>query len=207
MRNVLLNAFTKLGQDGLSTYTNNVISEMTTDPQFAGLDKPVAALKQIYDAYVVALANNVNGGRVATMEKNKCKKDLTQQLSNVATLVDLLANGDDSIVMSAGFDVRKDVNSYEALVAPDVLKITNESIAGLVTVQLGRVVGATNYGVEKRIKTAAEDAAWQNGEYSSALKFQVSELTSGKTYQFQFRAIGNKGLVSPWSSMVEVLVS
>jgi hypothetical protein len=38
-------------------------------------------------------------------------------------------------------------------------------------------------------------------------QFQLKELASGKTYQFQFRAIGNKGLVSPWSSTVKVLVS
>jgi hypothetical protein len=207
MRNVVLSAFTKLGQDGLATYANNAITLMMSDAQFAGLDKPVAALKANYDAYVIALSNNVNGGRVATMEKNKCKKELTNQLSNVAILVDLLANGDESIIMAAGFDVRKATNSYEILEAPNVLKLTNETTAGLVTIQLARVTGATNYGIEKRIKTETGDDPWMNGEYSSALKFQLKELVSGKTYQFQFRAIGNKGLVSPWSSTVEVLVS
>lgn len=164
-------------------------------------------MKTRYDAYVVALANNVNGGRIATIEKDKCKKEAKTQLSNLALLVDLLAQGNESIIMAAGFDVHQSPNSYTSLTAPNVLKLINESEAGLVTVQLSKVLGATNYGIEKRIKVEGEETPWMNGAYSSALKFQLSDLESAKIYQFQFRGIGNKGLVSPWSSIAEVLVS
>jgi hypothetical protein len=207
MANVILSAFSRLGQDALATYAKNCITLMTANAQYASLNNSIAVLKQSHDAYSEALSNNVNGGRLATMEKDKCKKDLNKQLSSVAYLVDLLADGEDSIIMAAGFDVRKAAASYDVLAAPDVLKLTNEPTAGLLTVQLGRVMGANVYGVEKRIKTDGEPQAWVNGEYSSALKFQLTGLQSGKTYQFQFRGIGNKSLVSPWSSTVEVLVS
>lgn len=207
MKTVVLSSFTKLGQDALAVYANNVITLMTEDAQFASLSTNVAKLKTCYDAYVVALSNNVNGGRVATIEKDKCKKEVTTELSNVALLVDLMAQGNDSIVMAAGFDVRKSAESYTALDAPDVLKIVNETTSGLVTVQLSKVIGATNYGIEKRLKSEAQALPWMNGQYSSALKFQLTDLEPGKTYQFQFRGIGNKGLVSPWSKIVEVLVS
>jgi hypothetical protein len=104
-----------------------------------------------------------------------------------------MADGDDSVIMAAGFDVRKSAESYDVLEAPDVLKIINETTAGLVTVKLVKVAGANNYGILKRIKVETNDAAWENGEYSSALKFQLAQLKSGVTYQFQFRALGNKG--------------
>ena len=167
----------------------------------------ILELKTSYDVYVVALANNVNGGRVATIEKNRAKKDVTAKMKPVALLVELLANGDESIIMAAGLDVRKEAESYDSLAAPDVLKLTNETEAGVVTVQLSGVPGATNNGIEKRIKVEGQELPWTNGEYSSALKFQLTGLESGKIYQFQFRAIGNKGLVSPWSAVVETLVS
>lgn len=207
MKKVVLIAFTKLGQDALSVYAYNVLTLMMSDEQFTSLDVDVAELKKCYDAYVLALNNNVNGGRVATIEKNKCKKVLTVQMSTVALLVNNLAKGDESIIMAAGFDVRKSSESYDSLAAPNVRKLINETTAGLVTVQLSKVAGATNYGIEKRIKPEGEETAWMNGEYSSALKFQLTGLESGKTYQFHFRSIGNKGLVSPWSSILEVLVS
>jgi hypothetical protein len=204
---VSFSAFTKLGQDAVAMYANNNIKLMTADPQFAALAKEVGVLKTSNDAYVAALSNNVNGGRVATMEKEKCKKELIKQLKTAALLVNIMADGDDSVIMAAGFDVRKAAESYDVLEAPDVLKIINETTAGLVTVKLAKVAGAYNYGILKRIKVETNDAAWENGEYSSALKFQLSGLESGKTYQFQFRALGNKGLVSPYSSVVETLVS
>ncbi len=207
MKIILLSAFMRLGQDALATYIKNVLTLMTDDAQFASLSNELAEMKTRYDAYVVALANNVNGGRIATIEKEKCKKEAKTQLSNLAILVDVLAQGNESIVMAAGFDVRQSPNSYTSLIAPNVLKLINESEAGLVTVQLSKVLGATNYGIEKRIKVEGEETPWMNGDYSSALKFQLSDLESAKIYQFQFRGIGNKGLVSPWSSIVEVLVS
>ena len=208
MKNVLLSAFTKLSQDSLNTYAQNVVQLMTTDPLFTSLSPAVATLKTVRDAYSVALTNNVTGGQITTIEKNNCKADLLNQLTKVALMVELLADGNTTIILAAGFDLRKAPKSYTSLDAPDVLSVTNESKPGLVTVQLVKVEGATNYGVEKRIVTAENpEGVWVNGEYSSALKFELENLESGKTYQLRFRSLGNKGLVSIWSAIQEVFVS
>lgn len=207
MKKILLNAFMKLGQDALAVYAFNVITLMTSDEQFASLSLDVAELKRCYDAYSEALKNNVNGGRMTTAEKNKWNKAVKMQLSSVAALVNNLAKGDEVIIMAAGYDVNKTPESYDSLDAPFVRKLINESTNGLVTVQVTKVLGATNYGIEKRIKPETEETVWMNGEYSSALTFQICNLTGGKTWQFRFRGIGNKGLVSPWSSVVETMVS
>ena len=182
---------------------------MTADPQFASLSAVVAELKVCYDAYSTALTNNVNGGRIATIEKDKCKRDLEKQLTKVALLVDILANSKESIIMAAGFNVCKsEMTSYTSLKAPTVIKLVNESEAGVVTVELEKVPGATNYGIEKRILVEGQpDAPWTNGDYSSACKTQITGLESGKTYQLRFRAIGNSKLVSPWSAISDLLVS
>ncbi|MBL7813905.1 MAG: fibronectin type III domain-containing protein [Saprospiraceae bacterium] len=207
MKTVVLSAFTKLGQDSLAVYAKNAITLMTEDPQFAPLSKEVGEAKKASDAFEIALANNINGGRTATIEKDKCKSNMLQQLKNLATLVDLMANGDEAIVMAAGFDVRKSANSYTSLDAPNVLKLVNETKAGLVTFNLSKVLGANIYGIERRIKIENEDSPWVNGDYTSSRKRSIEDLESGKTYQFRFRAIGSKGLVSPWSAIVETLVS
>ena len=204
---VLLKAFTKLGQGALAVYVKNVITLMTADVQFASLSPQIGDLKASYDAYDLALTNNVNGGRMTTIEKDKCKRELLDKMKSLALLVNHLADGSDTVIMAAGLDVRKATGSYTSLAAPNVLKLTNESEPGVVTVLLSKVEGATVYGVEKRKIMDPETTAWQNGDYSSALKFQLNNLESGKTYQLQFRSIGNKGLVSPWSKVVELLVS
>lgn len=208
MRLIYLGAFTKLPQGELPTYAQNVVGLMTTDPQFAPLSNAVAELKNRTDAFAKALLDNVNGGRLLTLAKNKCKVALIDQLSEVAMLVDLQAKGDESVILSAGFDVRRPATVYTSLDAPLVLDIVNEIVRGRATVTLGKVDGANVYGIEKRIVEPAQpEGVWLNGEYSSACKFQFNGLESGKTYQFRFRSIGNKGLVSPFSSIVELLVS
>lgn len=206
---VKITAFKSLNQEGLAIYTNNVITLMTENPLFESLSAQVTDLKIIYDAYIVALANNVNGGRIATIDKDKCRRDVEKQLTKVALLVDILADGKEKIIMAAGFNVRKgEMTSYTSLKAPNVLRLVNESAAGVVTVELEKVPGATNYGIEKRIVIEGQpDAPWTNGDYSSACKTQITGLESGKTYQLHFRAIGNSGLVSPWSAISDLLVS
>lgn len=204
---VLLKAFTKLGQNALAVYVKNVITLMSADVQFASLSPQIGDLKASYDAYDLALTNNVNGGRMTTIEKDKCKKEVLDKMKSLALSVNLLADGNETVIMAAGLDVRKASGSYTSLAAPNVLKVVNESEPGVVTVLLSKVEGATVYGVEKRKMMDSETTAWQNGDYSSALKFQLSNLESGKTYQLQFRSIGNKGLVSPWSKVTELLVS
>ena len=206
---IKITAFKQLNQDGLAIYANNVITLMTANPIFASLSTNVAALKVCYDAYSTALTNNVNGGRISTIEKDKCKKVVENQLTEVALLVDILAKGEENMILAAGFNVRKAENaSYTSLKAPNVIKVVNESDAGVVSIELEKVPGATNYGIEKRIMVDGQPVtAWMNGEYSSACKTQLKGLESGKIYQLHFRAIGNGGLVSPWSATTDLLVS
>ena len=202
MRNVSVTAFKKLTQEALATFAINVVSLMSNDPQFASLSAAITDLKNCSDAYSTALTNSVNGGRLLIIEKNKCKKALLNQLSDTAFFVDVLAKGEESIILAAGFSVRKPNSSYTSLEAPLVLKLDNDIKKGVVNVQLEKVEGATVYGIEKCIVTPGEpDGPWMNGDYTSALKFQMTGLESGKTYLFRFRAIGFKGLVSAFSDV------
>ena len=181
---------------------------MDTDPQFAVLNSAVAELKTLNDAFLVALVENVNGGRIATIQKNDCKSALLRQLHCLALMVDLKAEGDESIVLAAGFNLKKQPTSRTTLAEPDVAKVTNESTPGLVKIQLTKVKGANNYSVEKRVVTIENpEGVWVTGTYSSSLKIKLTDLESGKLYQLRFRAIGRRGLVSAWSAVREVFVS
>jgi hypothetical protein len=209
MKLIKTTAFTALKQDPLAVYANNVITLMGDNTLFSNLNAEIAVLKQCYDDYAAALSQNVNGGRVATFEKDTCKKALILQLYTVAITVDVLANGQESIILLAGFDVRRPATKYTALNMPTILKVENEKTAGVATLYLVKVPGATNYSIEKRIKTAGSltDAPWMNGDYSTAAKAKLTDLQSATYYEFRIRAIGNKGLVSEWSPVVGVWVS
>ena len=207
MKLVQMAAFQQLPQDSLVTYVANSATLMAADPQFVSLTAQVAELKTRNEAFRAALAESVNGGRLTTIAKNKCKAAVLEQMSNICLLVEMLANGDEGVILAAGLGVRKAPTKVTALDAPTVLKITNVPTPGIVTAQLAKVEGATNYGIERRMVVPDTDPVWQNGDYSSSLKMELKGFESGKTYQIRFRAIGSKGLVSDWSAVQELLVS
>ncbi len=207
MGQVVMNAFAKLGQDVLAVYAQNVITLMTQDAQFTSLTPQIALLKDCYGAYMPALTDNVNGGRIATVEKDKCKETLINQLRTLGNLVDYVAKGDKSIIRAAGFTSRKSATSYTALVAPSVEKYIVHAASRLVTIQLSKVVGVSLFSIEKRFLVEGEDTLWISDDYATARRFKISGLVVGKTYQFRIRAIGKGGLVSSWSRMLEVFVA
>jgi hypothetical protein len=208
MKLVNSSEFRRLSQAGLATFSSNVVNLMTTNPIFTSLTAEVTELNKRTEAYSVALTNNVNGGRLQTIEKDKCLKDVLDQLTITAFLVDVLANGDESVILAAGFSIRKAPTNYTYLAAPIILKAENEKAPGVAKIEIEKVAGATNYGIEKRIIVDGQPAgAWTNGEYTSSAKTTIENLQSNTDYEFRLRAIGSKGLVSEWSAMVSVRVS
>lgn len=165
------------------------------------------AFAKLSQDVLAVYAQNVNGGRIATAEKDKCKETLISQLCSLGNLVDFLAKGDKSIILAAGFRPRKSPTSYTALVAPSVEKYIVKAESRIVTIQLSKVVGVTHFGIEKRLIVEGEDTPWINDDYATARRFKLNDLVVGKTYQFRIRAIGKCGLVSPWSGVLEVFVA
>ena len=199
--------FKKLRQSELSTFASNVVSLMTKDPIFSSLSTDVTALSKCSEAFATALVNNVNGGRLATIEKDKCMKEVLNQLVVVAFLVDVLAKGDEGVIFAAGFSVRKAPTNYTYLAPPTILKAENEKATGVAKIEIEKILGATNYGIEKRTVVDGQPSAWTNGQYTSATRALIENLESNVDYDFRLRAIGSKGLVSDWSSVVRVRVS
>jgi hypothetical protein len=197
-----------LTQPALAVFASSVVNLMTTDAQFSGLSEDVKELKKRSDAYNLALSDTVNGGRIATITKNNCLKDLLDQLGIIINMVDVLANGDESIILAAGFQVRKANNPITSLDVPNVLKVENEKATGIINIVLEKVLGAVLYGIEKRILVEGQpDGEWTNGDYISSCKTKLSGFEPATKYEIRFRAIGIKGMISGWSTSTSVWVS
>jgi hypothetical protein len=200
--------FQRLSQDSLATFANNVVTLMSSDAQFSTLSEDIKVLKTRSEAYNLALSNKINGGRIATIEKNKCMKELLDQLVNVALLVDALSNGSEVIVLSAGFNVRSTPTPISSLDVPSVIKIENEKTMGQISIQLEKVKGAVIYGIEKRILVEGQpEGTWTNGDYISSSKTKVGGFEPATRYEIRLRAIGTKGMVSGWSLTTTLWIS
>ena len=204
MKNLVVLSYKKLTQKELGTFSNNIVLRTTNDPQFAALAKSVSTLKVLSVNYQTALSDALNGGRVFTLKKEEAQKLLIGQLDVVAREVDVLADGDEAVVLAAGFEVRKAPVALTAIAAPTGLTATNLDRTGEAYLSWNPVPGSTIFGIEKRKKG---ETVWQNGEYATASSITIKNLTADTRMEFRVITKATKGITSDWSSVVEVLVS
>ena len=204
MKSLIVLTFNRLPQAKLGEFAANVINNMTINPVFVNLKPHVDELKIMYDAYLLAVSNAANGGRLNTMIKNDRMKSLVNQLGIVARYVDVMASGSEMLILEAGFEVRKANVPVTELTTPTGVVAKNLERTGVAKLKWDKVVGATNYAIKNRVKGTIE---WKNGVYSTARSTTVKDLEPGKLVEFQIYAMGTKGLVSDVSQIVEVLVS
>ncbi len=197
-------SFKRLTQAESAAFTFDVINRMTTDAQFVSLAPQVEELKKRFDAYQLAASNAIYGGKLATMEKDAKLKELFYQLTLVARMVDVLANENETVIIAAGFDVRKKPTSITDVSVPSNVKATNENRTGVVKLTWDAVEGAHMYAIERRKKG---DNVWQNGDYGSSRSKVIEGLTTKSEWEFIVRALTSKGVKSDWSQAVDVLVS
>jgi hypothetical protein len=208
MSKVKMSVLSELRDDQAAAYANRVIGLMTNDPQFVSAAADIAELKTRCEAYEKAYQENEIGGRPATIIKNECKAALIEQLKRVGLLVNYIANGSELVILAAGFDISKNAQNYTELTAPLLKVVRDERAKGVVTLKFGKVEGANNYGIKKRIVGAdMPNMEWQNGEFSTASNLRIEGLESDKYYEFVVYAVGSKGLVSPNSNIEKVMVS
>ena len=198
-------SFKKYNQADLAQFANNVINSMTKDAQFITLKPFVDDLNADYQAFTTAVTNAIYGGTLLIREKNRKMADLNAELETVANQVEALANGNEDIIESAGYEVRIPNKPITELIAPiDVTVLNVLDKSGAVKLSWKPTPGAVNYGIE-RLTVGETD--WQNGDYSTASTIIITDLKPGTQITFHLRALGTKGKKSGWSQEVTVWVS
>ena len=207
MKCVVLFSFKKLPQAEMGVFTNNVILKMTADAQFSTLMVYVTALKTLYEAFQVALANASDGGKINTLVKNTKLKEMVNQLDLVARHVSLFANGDRAIILAAGLipSTSEQAPPITVLLPPVSLEGFNaEGRTGVASLKWPKVEGASFY--EPQACKKGTDV-WVNCPTTGALKTDVTGLEANTLHLLRVVARTISGVVSDPSPVVEVLVS
>ena len=207
MKSVVLFSFKKLPQGELGLFVNNVITKMTADAQFLTLMVYVQALKVLYDAFQVAMVNAADGGKLNTLAKDTKKKEMVDQLELVARYVNILANGDSAVILTAGLVPSSNERTppVTVLLPPASLEGSNVGgRTGVASLKWPKVEGAKFYEPQVCKK---DTNVWVSYPTSGALKTDVTGLEANTLYLFRVVACTVSGVVSDPSPVVEVLVS
>ena len=204
MKSSVVFTFKLLPQAEKAEFAANVITKMTSDPQFVSLLSQVETLKTAYEAYQAAASKASDGGKSATLDKNTKLEEMVYELGTVARYVDVLANESEAVVLAAGFQTRKKPTAVTSLNTPTKLEVANAEKDGSVYLSWEAVAGANMYAIEKRVKGTEE---WRNGDYRGGRSAVLEGLESNVLIEFKVLAIHNSGIKSNWSQPVQVLVS
>jgi hypothetical protein len=204
MKKIVSLSFKKYTEADLAQFATNVVNRMKADPQFSSLMPHVEVLSVCDTAFDLAVSNALHGGTQLTKEKNRKMEELKNQLEVVAIYIEGLAKENEDVVLAAGYEVKKAGEPITDINEPTALKVINEARSGSIKLSWDTVVGAINYGIERKI---GEGAVWQNGDYSSAKSTVIAGLPPGTYVSFQVRAYARKGMVSGWSQEIGIWVS
>jgi hypothetical protein len=197
----------KLGLSRLSVpeligLSQQITNAMTGNPNFT---TPNPALATITTATgdLQAAYNAANTARIEsknkTIEQNERGDALRALLTQLASYVDNISAGKQSVITSAGMDVQSSPTSEAELSPPTGFTTTTGDGDGEIDLSWNSVANAQSYVVERSL-VAPPAAAWEHQVTTTKSKITADNLSSGTRYWFRVAAVGSKGQ-SGWSDL------
>ena len=159
----------------------------TPIPNAADFLAAITAMSGALDALTAAR----NAVPTAMANKEAARDALEAVLVQRGDYVDLIAQGDEAKITSAGFAVRATPAPVGELPAPGNLVSTYGDAEGEVDLSWNPVRGASSFEVECKLNTEA--GTWQRVKTTTTSKATATGLTPGTVYAFRVRAVGAAG--------------
>jgi len=171
----------------LSVRAGFILDQMTDNAYFPNIEAQLAELRAKIESYKAALSESRLGGRLATVLKSNCRRNLETCLQELATYVQLTSKGDTVVISSSGFDMHKKAARVGQLDKVKNVRIKLGSNQGSAWVTCDGVDRALFYVFEYCEAPFTADSVWIQVT-GSKRKMLIEGLTSGKEYCFRVAA-------------------
>ena len=205
MANLISFSFNRLPTKDMGVFTANVIQQMSADAQFVSLKPEVDALKSLYEPFWAAYTDALKGGSDRLSIRNTRQETMRLQLHKLGLLTEILAEGDASIILAAGFDLRKMTKT----IVPEVSTPTNLTAEkgnkmGSVALAWKGTAGVVSFDIESRTDGTTE---WQNGKHTTQQSIMLYGFQPGKLIEFRVCANGRGETESDFTPPVGLWIS
>lgn len=188
----------------LQAKARSILEQMTNNAHFPDIQAKLDELKDKIQSYETSIIESNEGGRLTTVIKKTCRRDLELFLQELATYVELTSKGDAAIIASAGFDMHKKAAKVGQLDKAMNVKIKLGYKHGSAWVSCDVVDRALFYVFEYCEAPLTDDSVWIQVS-GTRRKILIEGLTSGKEYCF--RVAGARTHPSRiWSEVVKSYV-
>ena len=185
-------------------FTRNVIAKVRNNPKLANPDVKVEDLEAKADLLEARSVAALGGGKEATALMHQTEEELDDMLRKMARYVDRIADGDNTIILSSGFNLAKQPSPA---VRPDFSVELGEK-SGSVTIRRQAVDGAKSYIWQHCTgeTPAANESDWTTAQVTSKASVELSGLTSKTTYWFRSAVVTTTGTSAYNSPVMQVVI-
>jgi hypothetical protein len=172
-------------------FTRGVISKMKTNPKFTDPDVAVEDLEAKADLLETRSVAALSGGKEATALMHQTEAELDDMLRKMAKYVDRIADGDNAIILSSGFNLAK--QPAPALRPEFSVELGEKS--GSVIIRRQAIEGARSYIWQYYMgeTPAANDADWITAQVTSKASVEITGLTPLTKYWFRSAVVTATG--------------
>ena len=167
----------------LSIMATQVQEKMTNNPHFPASNPDLEKMIEANTDYLKSLSKVKNGSKVDTVIKKKLRKALEVSLRKLAAYVQAMSGGDEAIIFSSGFDIKKTPSTIGPLEKPTGVKVIMGVDKGSVVVSCDRIHHARMYFVRYTTFPVAPNCVWMF-EAGTKRKILIKKLTGGSKMVF-----------------------
>ena len=180
------------------------ITKMTGNPNFTTPVPSAPDFLAAYTAFNDALAAceaAKTAQKEATFLKDQQRANLDYFLTQRGNYVQNASDGDGTVILSSGFDVRSPRTPVGLLSAPTGLYITLNGTPGVLLLEWDSVAHSRSYVIQcSPANTMTRE--WAPFKTSSVAKLRIEGMSLGQMYAFRIAAVGGSTGQSDWSAEV-----
>jgi len=194
----------RLSDGDLLSRTNAVHDGMVDNTAYPSPPVSMRDFKAALDAYTAAVAATLDGGKSATVARDKCRAEVIIMLRLLGHYVEGACKNDMATFLSSGFVPASTAHQIpQPLSAPSAIRI-DQGNSGQLLVRIEPVAKARTYELRyARFQAVEATMSWIKVTVASTKPpVPINNLSPGSIYTFQARAFGQLGF-SDWSTSVE----
>jgi len=178
-----------IADDALIAKAQFIIATLTNNANFPAPLPELDAVKTADTNYEQASANQHPGSKEDTFHKNEARAALELALRLLATYVEVKSGNDMGILLSSGFDARKNPSPRGLLDKPASLEVEMTKKPGMVKLIAAKVPGASSYLFQYALAPVTGETSWHSVVSTSRTKM-IENLEPGKQYVFRVGGVG-----------------
>lgn len=145
-----------------------------------------------------------SGGATDTQLRDAKRAILVKSLNKLGFYVNLVSDGDVTIIHLAGMQARSAKTAQKTLLAMPLGLVIKTKAPGQVNLKWNKVPFAKNYEVMMCEDPVAGD--WKHSTFNTQARSTIKGLKKSVEYWFKVMALGTNGINSPWSQTVSMVV-